>query len=178
MTALTDPLESLRGAVLEIGPGRRPHLPLDPADPWTGVEPDAASARWLNARVGGPRVRVLPVRAEELPVPTGSIDTVVTSHALCSVQDPARVLREVLRVLRPGGRFAFEEHVAAPRGTGLRRAQQTLSPLTRLLDGCHPARDTGDLIVSAGFGEVDLRAFTRPGPLGVAIPHILGSAYS
>ncbi|USQ80745.1 class I SAM-dependent methyltransferase [Ornithinimicrobium faecis] len=177
MTALASPLESLRGAVLEIGPGRHPHLPLDPNDPWIGVEPDQAAARWLESQVGGHRVTVLAVGAEELPVPTGSIDTVVTSHALCSVRDPAQVLREVLRVLRPGGRFTFEEHVGSPRGTVLRIAQDALSPITRLIDGCRVNRDTGDLISAAGFQRVELQSFTRPGPLGSAIPHVAGSAY-
>lgn len=177
MTALTSPLESLRGAVLEIGPGRRPHLPLDPDDPWIGVEPDRAAARWLTNRIGGRRVTVLTVRAEELPVPTGSIDTVVTSYALCSVRDPAQVLREVRRVLRPGGHLTFEEHVGAPRGTGLRVAQAVLSPITAVIDGCHLNRDTAELIAAAGFCQVDLQTSTRPGPLGTAIPHVAGSAY-
>jgi ubiquinone/menaquinone biosynthesis C-methylase UbiE len=80
-----------------------------------------------------------------------------------------------LRVLKPGGRFLFIEHVAAPQGTRLRTAQRWLRPLwKRIADGCHPDRETGELIEQAGFAEVRFEKFRLPlGPVG---PQIAGCA--
>jgi ubiquinone/menaquinone biosynthesis C-methylase UbiE len=98
---------------------------------------------------------------------------------LCSVEDPARALQEVLRVLRPGGRFLFLEHVAAPEGSWLRRLQALLNPLQRLVcDGCNVNRCTWQTIERAGFGAVDM-AHCRVGncPLLATLqPHIMGIA--
>jgi hypothetical protein len=81
----------------------------------------------------------------------------------------------VRRVLRPGGRFVFVEHVAAAHGTALRFAQRAVRPIWRALsDGCHPDRHTGRLIEAAGFANVDLRQFRPPVP--IMGPHIAGVA--
>jgi ubiquinone/menaquinone biosynthesis C-methylase UbiE len=91
------------------------------------------------------------------------------------VDDLDRALGETLRVLKPGGRFVFLEHVAAPRGTWLRRLQRLAHPVWRIVaDGCHPDRETDAAIVAAGFVAVRLERFSLP--MGLVGPHIAGVA--
>ena len=171
-------LQPLDGTVLEIGPGGGNNLAfLRRGVHWIGVEPNPFFHDRLRAR--GERldidVDVRAATAEALPVADQSVDAVISSLVLCSVRDPAATLREVRRVLRPGGRFVFIEHVAAPHGSGLRVAQHALRPIWRALsDGCNPDRDTGGLIEAAGFADVELRRFTLPVP--IMGPHIAGVA--
>ena len=171
-------LSPLSGTVLEIGPGGGNNLAfLRPYMRWIGVEPNPFFHDRLRARGArlGIDVDVRTATAEALPMPDGSVDAVISTLVLCSVRDPAQALREVRRVLRPGGRFVFVEHVAAPHGTGLRLVQRALRPAWRAFsDGCCVDRDTGGLIEAAGFAEVDLRHFTLPVP--VMGPHIAGTA--
>jgi len=171
-------LSPLAGTVLEIGPGGGNNLPfLRRGVRWIGVEPNPFFHDRLRAR--GERlaidVDVRAATAEELPVADQSVDAVISTLVLCSVRDPEAALREVRRVLKPGGRFVFMEHVAAPQGTALRRVQRALSPIWRALsDDCHPDRDTGRLIGAAGFADVDLRNIRLPVP--IMSPHIVGVA--
>jgi SAM-dependent methyltransferase len=171
-------LAPLSGTVLEIGPGGGNNLAfLRPDVRWIGVEPNPFLHDRLRARGArlGIDVDVRAATAEALPVADRSIDAVISSLVLCSVSDPEAALREVRRVLRPGGRFVFVEHVAAPHGTALRAVQHALCPVWRAFsDGCHPDRDTGNLIEAAGFADVDLRPFTLSVP--VMGPHIAGVA--
>jgi SAM-dependent methyltransferase len=171
-------LSPLEGTVMEIGPGGGNSLPfLRPGVRWIGVEPNPFFHDRLRARGErlGIDVDVRAAAAEALPAADASVDAVVSSLVLCSVRDPAETLREIRRVLRPGGRFVFIEHVAAPHGTGLRFVQRALRPVWRAFsDGCCPDRDTGRLIEAAGFADVDLRPFTVPIP--IMGPHIAGVA--
>jgi ubiquinone/menaquinone biosynthesis C-methylase UbiE len=100
--------------------------------------------------------------AEALPLPDDSVDTAVSMLVLCSVDDPMRALAEIRRVLRPGGRLALIEHVAAPGPTGW--LQRALAPTWRVLArGCRLHRDTGSLLVAAGFDVSDVHAWRLPG---------------
>lgn len=173
-------LAALRGTVLEIGPGGGANLRhYAPDVRWVGVEPDArnrARVRREAARLGRAAVVVDGV-AERLELGDGSVDAVVGTFVLCSVGDPGCALGELFRVLRPGGRYVFAEHVAAPGGTWVRRGQRVAGALGGLFGArCRPDRDSLAAIERAGFDVVELRRTVRRGPLRTAIPHIAGAA--
>jgi ubiquinone/menaquinone biosynthesis C-methylase UbiE len=155
------------GTVLEIGAGTGANLGLlAPGTHLIALEPSLAMHDRLRERceAAGIEVTVVPAGAEAIPLPDGSVDEVICSLVLCTANDPAQALREVRRVLRPGGRFRFVEHVAAPR-PGLRRAIQRAirRPWGWLFEGCRPDRHTPELIEQAGFSELRLerRRFRR-----------------
>ena len=172
-------LSPLSGTVLEIGPGGGNNLAfLRPSTRWIGIEPNPFFHDRLRARGErlGIDVDVRAATAEALPVADQSVDAVISSLVLCTVRDPEATLREVRRVLRPGGRFVFVEHVVAPHErTGLRFAQHAVRPAGGAVsDGWHPPRDTGPRLEAAGVADVDLRRFTLPVP--IMGPHIAGVA--
>lgn len=168
----------LEGDVVEIGPGGGVNLRYFAPDVrWTGIEPNPYLHDVIleRARELGRTAELRAGRAEALPFEDGSVDAVVSSLVLCSVGDLEAVLREIRRVLRPGGRFAFVEHVADPRGGGRARLQRLVRPLWNLLaDGCSPDRRTWEAIRGAGFSAVEIEHFEVPIP--VVAPHIAGFA--
>ena len=146
--------------VLEIGAGVGANLGYLPdAVHLIAVEPNRRMVGALERRCRerGIPVRVIAAGAEAIPLPDASVDEVICSLVLCTVEDPARVLAEVRRVLRPGGRFRYVEHVA---GRGLRRVvQRTLRrPWAWLFEGCQLDRHTVELVAAAGFSCVDAAA--------------------
>ncbi len=162
------------GNVLEIGPGTGPNLVYYPSGiRWLGVEPNPYMYPYLRqaASKAGLQADLRPGLAERLPAEDNSMDAIVSTLVLCSVSEPEGVLREIRRVLKPGGRFLFVEHVAAPPGTRLRRVQTAIGPLWKIIgDGCHPDRDTGSAIEHAGFADVRYENFRLPlGPVATQI---------
>ena len=120
---------------------------------------------------------MLTAGAERLPLEDATIDAVVCSTVLCSVDDPPRALAEARRVLRRGGSLVFFEHVGAAPGSGARRVQGLIAPLTRRFGGgCDPRRDTAAELRSAGFSTLELRTLRTGGPLGGLAPVIEGRA--
>jgi SAM-dependent methyltransferase len=174
----TDLLGALHGTVLEIGPGGGPNFAYYPSTiHWIGVEPNPYLHPVLDQSAArhGIAAELRPGQAESLPVADASVDAVVSTLVLCSVHDPERVLREIRRVLRPGGRFVFIEHVAAPAGSGLRRFQNLITPAWHVVgDGCRPNRETWLTIAQAGFADHHIEHFDTPLP--VIRPHIAGYA--
>lgn len=164
--------------VVEIGAGAGPNAPFLPAGTrWIAVEPNVHFHPHLEraATDHGLHLEVVAGTAEALPLPDASADAVVSTLVLCSVADVRQSLAEVRRVLRPGGRALFIEHVAAPRGTLRRRAQRLVRrPWGWLADGCRPDQETGRLVREAGFGSVEIEAVRVP--LGLASPHVVGVA--
>ena len=171
---------SLRGLVLEIGAGLGGNLALLPDGvTWQALEPDRRRHARLSRIARLHREAVAPLRAsaEDIPLPDASVDGVLSVVTMCSVADAELALMEVRRVLRPGGRFVFAEHVAAPAGTWSRRVQGGIAPLSRRFDhGCNPLRDTEAVIRTSGLEVRELRRFELRQPLGVRIPYVVGVA--
>jgi ubiquinone/menaquinone biosynthesis C-methylase UbiE len=171
-------LSDLRGTILEIGAGTGPNLRFyAPGIRWFGLDPNPAMFPYAQqeAQRLGMAVELYEGTSEQLPFSADSLDAVVSTTVLCSVQDPLRSVQEVLRVLKPGGRFVFIEHVAAPQGTGLRRIQGILRPVWRLLaGGCRTNQETWAIIERVGFSDVQLQHFRVQMP--VLSPHIAGVA--
>ncbi|HEX7596929.1 MAG TPA: class I SAM-dependent methyltransferase [Polyangia bacterium] len=168
----------LRGTILEIGPGAGPNLAFYAPDiRWVGVETNPAMLPYLQqeARRLGRPIELRDGGPEILPAESASVDAVVSTLVLCSVPNLTKTLQEIMRVLKPGGKFAFIEHVAAPRGTSLRRAQTLIRPLWQALgDGCHVDRETWVAIEQAGFSQVQLEHFRLDVP--IVSPQIAGVA--
>jgi ubiquinone/menaquinone biosynthesis C-methylase UbiE len=169
---------SVAGKVLEIGAGTGANLRFyRSADQVTASEPSAAMRARLAAKLGQAEVPIDVVNAAAgaLPFPDASFDAVVSTLVLCTVPDQRQALGEIRRVLRPGGRPVFFEHV---RGRGpAALAQDMITPLTRVLAaGCHPNRDTAAALAAAGFG-IETIATIKPRPhMPLIAPFIHGTA--
>lgn len=168
------------GDVLEIGAGTGLNLPLYPTTVTRVVatEPNRHMERRLRRKVRQAPVPVelLSAPAEALPLAAGSFDTVVGTLVLCTVDDPAAVLIEVARVLRPGGRYLFLEHVRA-HDAGLARWQDRLAPLWGVIgDGCHPNRATLASLRASPLTVAEVREGHIPRTAPLVRPMIAGVA--
>jgi ubiquinone/menaquinone biosynthesis C-methylase UbiE len=151
------------GDVLELGVGSGLNLAFYDRERVTrvvGIDPstallDRARPRGSSAPVA---VELLEAHAEAMPFGDGSFDSAVVTYALCSVDDPARALAEVRRVLRPGGELIFVEHGLSPEPR-VQRWQHRLTPLWRRISGnCHLDRDHARILRDAGFQLAELAA--------------------
>ncbi|MFG2191825.1 class I SAM-dependent methyltransferase [Streptomyces sp. NPDC048639] len=176
-------LAGVSGRVIEIGAGNGlnfSHYPGQVSEV-VAIEPERnlrrmAATAALRAEVP---VDVVPGAAEALPVKSEAFDAAVTSLVLCSVRDLPRSLREIHRVLRPGGELRFYEHGRA-EGRAMAMTQQALDrtvwPL--LFGGCHTGRDTLAALEEAGFEIGPYRRLRVPeqGPRLPSSSHVLGVA--
>jgi SAM-dependent methyltransferase len=176
-------LTGLRGRVIEVGSGDGRSFEYYPADVEhvLAVEPDptARAAAVERARATGVQIDVVDGDAAALPAAGGAFDAAVVMGVLCSVPDPAAALRELRRVLVPGGELRFWEHVRSsnPAFRALQRACDALF-WTRALGGCETTRDTVAAIRKAGFRFVTLnRGFHSSSLLTITTaPYVLGVA--
>ena len=171
----------LSGTVLEIGPGTGDNFAYYPAGiTWIGIEPNTYMSRYLTkkAQEFGFKVDLRTGFAEKIDAPDSSVDTVVCTHVLCSVNDPPGAISEVLRVLKPGGKLLFLEHVAAEKGTVLRIVQRFIRPFWKIVaDGCCPDRETVSLLEKSGFDKVTSEKFRmKPVSICPVSPHVYGIA--
>ncbi len=157
------------GRVLEIGIGSGLNLPFyDPTrvEKLWGLEPAAEIRRMAEkAAVGLPfDVEFIGLPGEAIPLDDCSVDTVVTTYTLCTIPDAVAALREMRRVLKPGGRLLFAEHGRAP-DESVCRWQDRLTPMWRRIGGgCHLNRDMPDLLRQGGFSVDRLETMYIPGP--------------
>jgi len=156
-------LATATGEVLEIGLGTGLNVPNYPAAigelTTLAPEPEVHPYAARRARRRGLWIEHIPGDARRLPFAAGRFDTVVSTLVLCTVPEPVVVVRELARVLRPGGQLLFLEHVGAK--TGARRVLQRLfKGLARFfLCGCDMTRDTERTLVEGGFSFQEIERY-------------------
>ena len=156
-------LAAASGDVLEIGGGTGANLPFyrPEAGSLTITEPETAMVRRLErrAREQAPQAKILRAPAEDLPFEDGTFDTVVSTLVLCGVSDQPRALRQLRRVLRPGGQLLFVEHVRSD-DPQLARHQDRMNWMCQLVVCCDCNRPTLTSIEEAGFTVTDVEHLT------------------
>lgn len=114
---------------------------------------------------------------ERIDLPDSSAEAVISSLVLCTVANPSQVVSEVLRILRPGGRYSYLEHVVAEEGTPTRRVQRMVRrPWAWVFEGCSCERDLQRVIRSAGFSSVENHSYRIHSPFLPFNTHIAGTA--
>ncbi len=165
------------GRVLEVGMGSALNLPFyDPAKVefiW-GLEPSAAmreKARRNLARAPV-EIKLIDLPGEEIPLEDNSVDTVLLTYTLCTIPDWHKALRQMRRVLKPGGQLIFTEHGRAP-DPRVRQWQERINPLwKKLAGGCNLNRPIPELIEESGFTVEKLDRMYLP-----STPRLLGYNY-
>jgi SAM-dependent methyltransferase len=170
----------LPDTVVEIGPGTGANLRYyRPGTTVEAVEPNPHMHAGLAAAADrhGVGLRLHDAGAQAMPFPDASVDAVVSTLVLCTVPDLAAAIREIVRVLRPGGRLVFVEHVAAGAHTGHGVAQRALArPWRWLFEGCDVRRDTEAALRCAGFASVTVERYVARSVFVPINPQIAGVA--
>lgn len=150
--------------VVELGAGTGANFRYLPrGSKVIAVEPNRYMHATLrrNAERWGIDLEILGRGAERLDLPDGSVEAVICSLVLCTVESPTQVLSEIRRVLAPEGRFICIEHVAAPLDTWVGRIQRwVFRPWRWFFEGCHTHRDTSGALETAGFARTEIESFT------------------
>jgi SAM-dependent methyltransferase len=167
------------GCVVEIGAGTGlniAHYPDEVAE-LVLVEPEPGMRRKLARRLErhGRVARIIEAPAERLPLADASVDTVVSTLVLCTVDDPESALREIARVLRPDGQLLFIEHVRASSRFLAACQDKLLEPWRRFAGGCLCNRPTAELMRACGFTVVADDVVWRGMP-AIVHPLIVGRA--
>jgi SAM-dependent methyltransferase len=145
-----------QGRVLEIGIGTGLNLAFydkRKVAQLVGVDPAAqmhALAQRRSIRAGM-QVELVTLSAERLPLASASFDSVVCTYTLCSIPDPLAALREMRRVLKPGGKLFYAEHGLAPDAKVVRHQARIEPWWSKIAGGCHLTRNVPELLREAGF---------------------------
>lgn len=155
-------LSDAEGEVLEIGFGTGANLPYYPSHVHhlTTVDPNPGMDVLARKRIKASSIEVEPrlLQAEALPMPDNTFDTVVSTLTMCSIPDIGRALKELYRVLKPGGRLLFLEHGLSP-DLKVQVWQHRFTPVSKFIgDGCHLNRDIEQLVQGHSF---TIRKLTR-----------------
>jgi len=175
-------LSVAQGRTIDLGAGTGANLELYP-DAVTELvlaEPDPHMARRLRERLAhsSRTAELVEAPAERLPFEDSSFDTAVFTLVLCTVPDPAAALAEAARILKPGGKLLFVEHVRA-EDPGLARWQDRLEKPWRFVgDGCHCNRDTVATIEASPLTLESVERDRLPKAPPLVRPLVRGSAVS
>ena len=169
----TDPIRArvaagLSGEVLEVGfgSGRNvPHLPAG-VTRLVAVDPATLGQRMASERISarGLPVEFVGLDGQSLPLGDGSVDHVLVTWTLCTIPDVDRALREMHRVLRPGGSLRFVEHGRSPDERSARLQDRVTPVWKRAVGGCHLTRPIPELVAKAGFEIERLESYRDNGP--------------
>lgn len=158
----------LRGPIVEIGFGSGLNVPLYPSDVETvyAIDPSAVGRKLAAKRVSESPVPIefVGLDGQQLPLGDESVDGALSTFTLCTIPDAIRALREVRRVLRPGGRFHFLEHGLCPEPATARWQHRLNGFQQRVAAGCHLDRPIDRLVSDAGFEIHELRNDWFRGP--------------
>jgi ubiquinone/menaquinone biosynthesis C-methylase UbiE len=157
----------LTGDVVEIGFGTGHNLPYLPSTVRSlrAVEPAGLGVRLAQERIAaaGVPVQVVGLDGQDLPLENDSADAVLCTWSLCTIPDPVAAVREMRRVLRPGGQLHFVEHGRAP-DEDVRRWQDRLNGIQqRMAGGCHLNRDIPAILADGGMRITALDAYYGKG---------------
>jgi len=173
-------LAHARGRTVELGSGtglNLPHYP-DHLDELILTEPEAAMRTRLARKVrrSGRSARVLGAPAEQLPFDDRSVDTVVSTLVLCTVDAPHLALQEIARVLRPDGQLLFIEHVRSESPTLASWQDRLAGPWQRFAEGCRCNRATIELIEACDLEVDQVRSASWHGMPPIIRPLVAGRA--
>jgi SAM-dependent methyltransferase len=197
-------LAGARGRVIEIGSGTGVNLELygDGVEDLTLVEPDPHMGAQLRKRLAersdaasgvddGPSIdpadalaeptkpvpaHLVAAPAEALPFPDDTFDTAVATLVLCTIPDPIKAIDEMARVLKPGGRLLFIEHVRADDPSSARWQDRLEKPWRFLADGCYCNRDTESVLRASSFKVEAIDHTKMPKAAPIVRPLIRGTA--
>ncbi len=176
-------LDSAYGTVLEVGAGTGANISFYPkqVDKLIISEPDEFMRKRLLEKLSNSSLKDSQVKSfgmEDIDLADNSLDCVVSTLVCCSVNSPHEALKQVYRVLKPGGLFLFMEHVAAENNPGRLKWQNRINPIWKRISGnCHTNRETEKYMLETGFTikqitKASMRkapAFVRPTIRGIAV---------
>ncbi|MBS1893966.1 MAG: class I SAM-dependent methyltransferase [Actinobacteria bacterium] len=175
-------LADASGRVIEIGAGTGINLDLYGAEveDLTLVEPDphmgARLRNRLESRTGAVPTRLVAAPAEAMPFDDDTFDTAVATLVLCTVPDPSAAVAELSRVLKPGGRLLFIEHVRSADPGTARWQDRLEKPWRFMADGCHCNRDTEANLSASAFQIESIDHGALPKSMPIVRPLISGTA--
>lgn len=175
-------LAEARGRVVEVGAGTGVNLDLygSGIEDLTLVEPDPHMAAQLRKKLeageGGPPKALVEAAAESLPFADDAFDTAVATLVLCTIPDPVAAIAEMARVLKPGGRLLFIEHVRSDDPGRARWQDRLEKPWRFMADGCYCNRDTEATLRASAFEVETVEHGKLPKALPIVRPLIRGTA--
>ena len=161
-------VEDLSGRIIEIGFGAGRNLEYYPSGVTaiTAIEPSPVMRKRAEGRMksSGPQVTFGGLDGQKLDLPDASFDAAVVTFSLCTIPDPALALRELRRVVRPGGELRVLEHGLSPDAT-VAKWQRRLDGFEQFIaDGCHLTRDVTALVATSGWSITESYSRYAPGP--------------
>lgn len=161
-------MEGLSGSVLEIGFGSGTNVPWYPSAVTSvvAVDPSLVGRRLAAKRLAASVVPVsfAGLSGDRIDLDDGSVDTALSTFTLCTVPDEGATLTEIARILRPGGRLYFLEHGRSDDRRVAARQDRFDGLQQRIAGGCHLTRDHAEMLVDAGFSDVQMTTFMIAGP--------------